>query len=325
MRYLVIGLGSMGKRRIRCLKKLGYNNIIGFDIREDRMNEAKKLYDIEIIKNMESVKEIDVVIISTPPDKHIEYALWAIENSYPVFIEASVILEHSIKIREFLIKNKKEDAIICPSCTLKFHPVIKDIKNIVQSGKWGKLSNFSYHSGQYLPEWHPWENIKDYYVSKKATGGAREIVPFELTWLCDIFGYPESVKGFFGKTIDLDCDIDDTYVVSLKFKEGFGSLLVDVVSRFATRKLTLNLEYAQISWDWNERLLKLYDAKNKRFINIEQPSGENIAGYNVNIIEDMYIEEIEHFIGHIKKEKKFPNTLDNDIKILEILKEIEIS
>ena len=29
--FLVIGLGSMGKRRIRNLKSLGYNNIIGFD------------------------------------------------------------------------------------------------------------------------------------------------------------------------------------------------------------------------------------------------------------------------------------------------------
>ena len=34
MKFLVIGLGSMGKRRIRCLKYLGYENIIGFGICE---------------------------------------------------------------------------------------------------------------------------------------------------------------------------------------------------------------------------------------------------------------------------------------------------
>lgn len=188
----------------------------------------------------------------------------------------------------------------------------------------GSFLNFSYHSGQYLPDWHPWESILDFYVSKKETGGAREIVPFELTWLCDIFGYPEDVSGFFGKTTNLGCDIDDTYAVLLKFEKGYGTLLVDVVSRYAVRNIIINLEYAQILWNWNDKFFKLYDAKNKRFIIIEQPQGESHVGYNKNIIENMYVEEIEQFITSIiKKQRVFPNTLEEDIKILEILEKIE--
>jgi len=44
MQVLVVGLGSMGKRRIRNLIKLGFKNIIGFDPRLDRRVEVKKLY-----------------------------------------------------------------------------------------------------------------------------------------------------------------------------------------------------------------------------------------------------------------------------------------
>jgi len=47
MKVLVIGLGSMGKRRIRNLLKLGYKDIIGFDIRIDRINEVNKKYHIK--------------------------------------------------------------------------------------------------------------------------------------------------------------------------------------------------------------------------------------------------------------------------------------
>ena len=47
MKVLVIGLGSMGKRRIRNLLKLGYKDIIGFDIRTDRINEVNKKYHIK--------------------------------------------------------------------------------------------------------------------------------------------------------------------------------------------------------------------------------------------------------------------------------------
>ena len=44
MIFLVIGLGSMGKRRVRCLQTLQIKDIIGFDLREDRRLEAKNKY-----------------------------------------------------------------------------------------------------------------------------------------------------------------------------------------------------------------------------------------------------------------------------------------
>ena len=45
MKFLIIGLGSMGKRRVRCLKSLGHENIVGFDVKESRRKETEKQYD----------------------------------------------------------------------------------------------------------------------------------------------------------------------------------------------------------------------------------------------------------------------------------------
>ncbi|MGC8734978.1 MAG: Gfo/Idh/MocA family protein, partial [bacterium] len=319
MKFLVVGLGSMGKRRIRCLKRLNFNNIIGYDINKERANEVKNLYNIEIVNDLENIK-VDAIFISTPPDKHKDYALWTIDNNIHAFIEASVLLKDSIDIKNYLI-NKKTDIIIAPSSTLVFHPVIKDIKNIILSKTYGKICNFSYHSGQYLPDWHPWEDIKDFYVGKKETGGAREIVAFELTWITHILGFPSEIKGFFGKTINLGVDIDDTYVFNLKFdnEKIFGSIIVDVTSRYPTRSLIMNLENAQIRWDWNNKYFEVFDAIKKRFILYYQPEGEVALGYNKNIIEDMYIEETKAFIDSILYKKPFLNDLDRNIKVLELL------
>ena len=44
MKFLIIGLGSMGKRRIRNLQYLGYSKIFGFDLNEDRRQEAVNKY-----------------------------------------------------------------------------------------------------------------------------------------------------------------------------------------------------------------------------------------------------------------------------------------
>ena len=53
MNFLVIGLGSMGKRRIRCLKTLGITKIYGFDSRNDRCQEVQQEYNIKTFDNFE--------------------------------------------------------------------------------------------------------------------------------------------------------------------------------------------------------------------------------------------------------------------------------
>jgi predicted dehydrogenase len=322
MRVLQIGLGSMGKRRIRNLSAIGIKDIVGFDLREDRRKESENKYQIKTIDTITGniISERNIFIISTPPDKHLEYIQLAVQYGKPAFVEASV-LKNGLEAVSQLAREK--NILIAPSCTFRFHPAIKTIKEIVLSGKYGKICGFVYHMGQYLPDWHPWEDIKDFYISKKETSASREMVPFELTWLLDITGMPNEVFAFHGKTLDMGVDIDDTYHINLRFKDFLGTLIVDVVSRFATRNLTLNLEKAQIRWNWEDKVVKLYDANNKRWIHYYEPSGEAEVGYNRNIIEDMYIEEMEAFLNAVKGNNPFPNRLDDDIEILNILEKIE--
>lgn len=322
MRFFIAGLGSMGKRRIRNLQALGYHDIMGYDIRDDRKKEAEEKYNIKTLDSYNHINfnDFDAMIISVPPDVHNEYLNLAIIHEKPVFVEASVILSGLKEINRLAKKNK---VLVAPSCTLKFHPAIKIIKNIVISKEYGKITNFVYHSGQYLPDWHPWERVTDYYVHKKETGGGREIVPFELTWIVDILGFPKRMIGFFGKTMDVGAPIDDTYAISLDFNGIYGLLLVDVVSRYATRHLTVNLEKGQIVWKWDEQCVWLYDSNKKIWNQKQYQQGTSVEGYNSNIIEDMYIEEIQAFINAIKGTGVFSNSLEDDIKVLEQLYKME--
>jgi len=322
MNTLIIGLGSMGKRRIRCLKSLGYEGIVGYDLREDRRKEVKEKYAVRAIGSLDSttLNSIDAIIISTPPDKHNQYIKLAIEYQRPAFVEASVVLKGLKELNDLA---RKQGILIAPSCTLKFHPAVRDIKDIVKSGKYGKITSFTYHSGQYLPDWHPWENVSDFYAGNKETGGCREIIPFELTWMTDIVGFPEKISGFYGKTMDVGADIDDTYVIAMDFGNSYGSMTVDVVSRYALRNLILNMEYGQIFWRWDENNVRLYDARSRQWMSRPLPEGQAAEGYNTNITENMYVEETKTFLDTVNGGGKFPNSLDEDIRILELLHDIE--
>ncbi len=322
MKFLIIGLGSMGKRRIRNLQSLKAGEILGFDRKDERRKEAESKYGIKTFGDFQdAIKESpDVFIISTPPDIHNEYIKLAIKNKKPTFVEASVILEGLEELNNLA---KKENVFIAPSCTFRFHPAIEKIKKIVNEGKYGKITNFTYYLGQYLPDWHPSEDIRNFYAGKKETSGAREMVSFELTWIVDILGFPKNIIGFYGKTLEMGVDIDDTYAFAMDFGDKYGSLLIDVVSRYATKSLILNMEKSQITWRWDEDFIKIYDADSKKWDNYSYKKGQSAEGYNKNIIEDIYVEEIKAFIDAVERRGKFPNSLEDDIKVLKLLNKIE--
>jgi len=319
--FLIIGLGSMGKRRIRNLQALGMENIVGYDIREDRRLETENQYSIETFDTIEKALEkfkIGVFIISLPPDIHYKYMKLAIKLNIPSFIEASVVDTEL----EFIIEEaKKHKVLLLPSCTLHFHPAIKRINEIVKNKGLGVITNLLYHSGQYLPDWHSYEDVKDFYVSNKATGGCREIVPFELTWLTLLFGFPKRVVGFHKNSGILKGaeTIEDTYNLLLDYDPMILNLSVDVVSRHATRRLLINGDKKQLHWNWDENLIKIYSPELNSWEEIKYEIQDANSGYNKNITEQMYIEEIASFLGAINNEGSYPNSLEHDHKVLNLL------
>jgi len=327
LKILVIGLGSMGKRRIRNLMALGHEKISGFDINNTRRNEAAEKYSIKTFASFEEAvnqTQANTFIISVPPDMHHVYMKYAVEHHISSFIEASVV---DYGFDEIIELANAKGTLLSPSCTLYFHPAIKKIKELIDKGTLGNLSNILYHSGQYLPDWHTYESVNDFYVSKKETGGAREIVPFELSWIVKIFGFAEVLSGMYKKTINIEGaeNIDDTYNVLLDFGQFMMTMTIDVVSRVATRRLTINGERKQLHWDWDDNLIKIYDPAIDRW---EEYPYETIAaesGYNKNITEQMYIDEMECFINAISGKSSFANSLENDHKILKLLYSIERS
>lgn len=312
----------MGKRRIRCLRTLGFTDITGADLREDRRQEAERLHSIRTLSQVDAttLASVDAVIISTPPNHHAEYLRAAVEAGKHVFVEASVV---AAGLSELDALARKKGVIVAPSCTLRFHPAVKQVASLVASGSLGKVANFSYHSGQYLPDWHPWEKVEDFYVSNPETGGAREIVPFELTWVTEVFGWPSSVSGARASTMDVGAAIDDTYILTLRYPRTLGVLIVDVVARAAIRRLLVNMERGQITWDWGENAVRVYESDSAKWVSHGLPEPKAAAGYNKNIAEQMYVDEIAAFVGAISGGDAFPNTLADDIRVLNLLYQAE--
>jgi predicted dehydrogenase len=242
----------------------------------------------------------------------------------PFFVEASVVDDGLAEVTQ---RVREAGLVAAPSTTLHFHPAIAEIFRIVREGRLGRISNILLHSGQYLPDWHTYEPVSDYYVSDPATGGAREIVPFEMTWFVELFGLPRRVAGQFRKTIDIAGapDIDDTYNCLLDYGSFLASVTVDVVSRNATRRLVINGDKAQLNWSWDDAAIRIFDGESARWSEVGYQMEQAAPGYNKNIGENMYIDEIRAFLDAVAGKSPFPNTLERDHRVLELLYALERS
>lgn len=319
MKFLVIGLGSMGKRRIRNLQYLKAGEIIGFDISEDRRKEVEEKYKIKTFSELEdAMKNVDAFIISTPPNRHIEFATIAAENNKHFFTEVNVMNDLS-KMEKLIELIKGKSIVAAPSSTFRHNQLIKKMKDIVINGSLGRPLSFEYHCGQYLPDWHPWEDYRSFYVSRPETAACREISVFELSWIKWLLGSIESISCVKNKLSDIDAKIDDTYHFLIKTSnEVIGHMLIDVISCPAARQFVMVFENGTVVWDWTNHVLKVYK-NNKWKVYCEKctPAEKYIAG------EEMYIEEMRSFINAIKNKESYAYSFQDELETIQQFFEAE--
>lgn len=317
MKFLMVGLGSMGKRRIRNLTYLKAGELIGFDVRADRREEAQNKHGIVTYGDLDQAmaQNPDALVISTPPDLHTHYALAAARAGKAFFTEASVVDDG---MDELIALCAKQDIVAAPSCTMRFFPGPKIIKKLIDEQAIGKVLSFTYHVGQYLPDWHPWEDYRTFYVAKRETGAAREIVPFELTWLNWAFGQVEAVSAQRAKLTELDADIDDIYQLLLKFNTGvIGQLQVDVIARVPYRSLRVLSEHGVIEWNAADRIVRVFKADTQTWTDYPEPPDPQGPGFLGH--EGGYIEEMQTYVNAVKRVAPWPYPLIEDRAILNIL------
>jgi len=323
MKLLVLGLGSMGKRRIRNLQSLSSNEILGFDVRADRRQESEQKYGIRTVNTFEDAlrEDVDAFIISTPPETHVKYATAAVERNKPFLMEATVVAEG---LEELNRKCKEKNLVAAPSCTMRFHPAVKIMKKLLDEGAIGRVLAFTHHCGNYLPDWHPYEDYRSFYAARRQTGAAKEMVPFELVWLTWILGDISEISCLKGKTSSLDADIDDVYQLLLRFANGaLGNMLVDVVSRDSVRSTRIVGEKGTIQWSWPANLVRFYKASDGAWEEVHVDEGEPEKYYKAG--EKMYIEEMNCFLRAVKREGPYIHSFDDDIRVLNLLAAAERS
>ena len=323
MKLLIVGLGSMGKRRARLAKGMDASiEISGVDTTESRRTEAEGLGITAYASIGEAVaaEKFDAALVCTAPITHAGIISELLDAGLPVFTELNLV---SDGYEENMKKAKEKSLPLFLSSTMLYRGETQYIKQQVKA--FDKPVNYIYHIGQYLPDWHPWENYKNFFVGDKRTGGVREIFGIDLPWLLDTFGPVKSLQVEKDKISQLEVDYPDSYFVTLRHENGVkGMLAVDVVSPKAVRNFECFGEGLHLFWEGNPKSLYTFDHdKGEKLPVNTYESFEHDSRYSDNIVENAYVDELANFFAVLKGTEQPRYSFEKDLETIRLIEAIE--
>ncbi len=168
--WAVLGTGVIANEMAAALKKKGKNiYAVGNRTYYKAVAFADK-YGIEKVyedyNDMFSDPEVDVIYITTPHNTHMGFMKKAIANGKHILVEKSITLNGS-ELDEVITLAKEKGVIIGEAMTIYHMPIYKKLREILDSGKLGKVNLITMNFGSFKEY-----DMNNRFFNKNLAGGA---------------------------------------------------------------------------------------------------------------------------------------------------------
>jgi len=330
MKILFVGLGSIGQRHLRNIKFLypkskilayrKLNRNITLTNKNKLLNsDLNKKFRIKLYKNFQDalMQQPTAVFICNPTSHHVKYALEAAKYGINIFIDKPIShnLKNLIKLKK-IVKKKKLKLFV--GYQLRFSQSLNYIKKIINQDKLGKLCGANIYNGEYLPDYHKYEDYRSTTMAqKKLGGGVINSQIHEIDYCIYLFGKPEQSKSKCGKYSNFKIDVED-YVNSIIFfkKDNIAvNLTLDFFQRPPVRQMFLTGTKKSLKWDYYKNTVTINDYASQK------SSTKKFGKFNRN---KMFLDQTKFFFKLIKNKKvKNISNIDNAIEAVKLSEKIK--
>lgn len=305
----VIGAGSIGRRYIDNLVELGYEDIYVLRQTSKEVNNLNQ--SVNIITNWDELIKLKpfAAFICNPTSLHIESAIRLAKAGVHLLVEKplSNSLDGIRELKEILISQKIYFHV---GYMMRHHPVFNDLNSISQNQEFGKLISIQSKWGEYLPDWHPWEDYRTSYAAKKELGGG---VSLTLSHEIDLVNWlvKSKVKKWFilkNYSSNLEVDVESGAEIILKFKNGItANIHLNFYEKCKERFLKLVYENVTVLIDFVENSM------------IIKNSGKKVHYFEYDR-NDLFISQINYFMKKTKifNKKDVTDSINESINIINI-------
>jgi predicted dehydrogenase len=296
---LIIGAGSIGMRHVKILHALGMKGLAAVDP-APRSPEALKGMGVSLYKTTaEGLKKEkpDIVFVCTPTHRHLKDAESALNGGAHVFIEKP--LSHTLKGVDGLMRlAKQKKRVVMVACNYRFNTGFKRLKELVDSGVFGKSLTARAVIGFDLAQSRG-VNYKNVYAAKRREGGGviLDSGAHAVDYMGELFGRIRSVSALYGTRSALGLDAEDFVSAILEYRSGtVVSLDLDFFSIPKRHSVEVQCERGWIRWDFAGDAIEWYDAKNQEIRREIVSRGSNAQEKR----GEMFVSEAAHFLEAVQ-------------------------
>jgi predicted dehydrogenase len=315
-KILVFGCGSIGQRHIRNLRTIGNFEIAALRTKKGHFKSIPAELEVCEFTDIHEVVDFapDAALICNPNSLHVETSAFVAPHVKGIFVEKPLgsITDDFIQLIKIIQAN---NIVFFVGNNMQFHPIAEKIHEFIQKTSTGKIINHQILNGQYLPEWHPYENYQSSYASLKGLGGGvTQTLTHEINFALSISGSVKMVVSFLPTTSILPIDVDAISDIMLLHKNDSTSQIhLDFIQKNKQRGGVISFELCSIQYDFiSNKAIGIFGKKNTSVEIFNEQS------YNIN---QTYINEMRLFLQYID-ERRMRHKFDirnamNDMQIVE--------
>jgi len=312
MKFLIIGSGSIGKRHLRNLNHLGYQDVLVFDTQEKVLVEVEQEFGIQTFSNLEDAldESPDIVILASPTAFHIPYAVASAKSGAHLFIEKP--LSHSMNdISKLLSLVRKNNLVTMVAYSLRFYEGIRLVRDLINKGEVGDPLYVHVEAGQYLPDWRPGSDYRKAYSAQSDQGGGVLLdLSHELDYVLWLVGPVRRVSSVLGKVSSLEIDVEDTADILMEHTSGvISSVHLDYLQRTVARTCKVVGSAGTLIWDYSTDSVRVFTSQENSWQQYDYQADRN----------DMYIRELKHFVDCVQKKETPLISLEDGINVLQVV------
>jgi predicted dehydrogenase len=258
MKFLIAGFGSIGHRHFHNLLTLGERDIVLYHTHHSTLPDDELAgFPVETDLRAALAYKPDAVIISNPTAFHLDVAIPAAYCGCHLLIEKPI--SHSMaKLEELQQAIEQNHNKVLVGYQYRFHPGLQLVKKLLDDATIGEPLSVRSHWGEFLPNWHPWEDYKQGYAARPELGGGVVLTlshPFDyLRWF---LGDVESLSAFISHN-GLNLPVEDEAEILLHFENGaLGSIHLDYNQRPASHWFEMIGTQGSLRWDNSNGIARL--------------------------------------------------------------------
>ena len=252
-RVLISGLGSIGRRYCRLIKK-SWPSIQLAALRSGHGRQGFE--ENNLSQCFASIDEAlawhpEAAIVASPANFHIKQSLQLAKQGIPLLIEKPVGTGFEDRLFYDQLLALSESVPIYVGYVLRHDPCAAFVREQLAAGELKRLISVDFFCGSWLPDWRPEQDYTQSVSARRELGGGALLeLSHEIDMAQWLLGPLVPLNAFLRNTGTLDVDVEDqACLLALNQDGALISIRLDFCTNPARRMSSFRFVNGELSWD----------------------------------------------------------------------------